>query len=141
MSVETDHLTLVYACSGCSNAAQLANHLAVKLDRSGVAEMSCIAGVGGHVKPLVRKLEDAVARGRPIMAIDGCRLACVENVMAQYDCKPTVHIQLAAHGVKKMYHQDFCESQAQTLLNDLGLHVQQLNDRYQSTQDPYLSPK
>jgi uncharacterized metal-binding protein len=39
----TDNLTLVYSCSGCSNAAQLANHLAVRLDRTGVAEMS----VGG----------------------------------------------------------------------------------------------
>ena len=28
---------LVYSCSGCSNVAQLCNHLAVRLDRSGVA--------------------------------------------------------------------------------------------------------
>ena len=38
---------LVYSCSGCSSAAQLANHVALRLDRAGVAEMSCIAGVGG----------------------------------------------------------------------------------------------
>ncbi|HAQ85985.1 MAG TPA: zinc-binding protein, partial [Pseudomonas sp.] len=42
-------LPLVYACSGCSNVAQLANTLAVRLDRAGLAEMSCIAGVGGRV--------------------------------------------------------------------------------------------
>ena len=28
---------LVYSCSGCSSAAQLANHVAVQLDRRGVA--------------------------------------------------------------------------------------------------------
>lgn len=39
-------LPIVYSCSGCSSAAQLANYLALRLDRSGSAEMSCIAGVG-----------------------------------------------------------------------------------------------
>ena len=38
---------LVYSCSGCSNVAQLANDIAVWMSREGVAEMSCIAGVGG----------------------------------------------------------------------------------------------
>src|SRR6516164_4539372 len=45
---------LVYSCSGCSSAAQMANYFAVQLDRSGIAEMSCIAGVGGNVKKLVK---------------------------------------------------------------------------------------
>ncbi|MBF3198252.1 zinc-binding protein, partial [Pseudomonas aeruginosa] len=44
-----DPLPLVYACSGCSNVAQLANDLALRLDRARLAEMSCIAGVGGDV--------------------------------------------------------------------------------------------
>lgn len=46
---------LVYSCSGCSNVAQLANRIAVRMDRTGVAEMSCIAGVGGEVPALLRK--------------------------------------------------------------------------------------
>ncbi len=126
----TDNLTLVYSCSGCSNAAQLANHLAVRLDRAGVAEMSCIADVGGRVKPLVNKLKEAVEFGRPILAIDGCRLSCVESSLAQHGVKAQVHIQLAAHGVRKAYHQDYCEQQAQSLLADLSLHVQHMNDAY-----------
>ncbi len=35
-------LPLVYSCSGCSNVAQLANDIAVKLNSDGIAEMSCI---------------------------------------------------------------------------------------------------
>lgn len=65
---------LIYSCSGCSNLAQLANTLAVRLDRAGIAEMSCIAGVGGDVKSLVKKAQSA----RPILAIDGCHLHCVK---------------------------------------------------------------
>lgn len=76
--------TLVYSCSGCSSAAQLANHLAVRLDRNGDAEMSCIAGLGGHVKSLIRTAQNAVASGRPILDIDGCPLACVKKSLAQH---------------------------------------------------------
>ena len=47
MAQAKNTLPLVYSCSGCSSAAQLANHLAVRLDRDERAEMSCIAGVGG----------------------------------------------------------------------------------------------
>ncbi|MDE2094838.1 MAG: hypothetical protein KGI87_13390, partial [Burkholderiales bacterium] len=43
-----------------ASAAQLPNHLAVRMDRAGVAEMSCIARVGGKVRSRVRKARDAV---------------------------------------------------------------------------------
>jgi uncharacterized metal-binding protein len=49
----TNTKPLVYSCSGCSSAAQMANYLAIQLDRLNLAEMSCIAGVGGNVKKLV----------------------------------------------------------------------------------------
>lgn len=50
-----NELPLVYSCSGCSNNAQLANQVAIELDREHTAEMSCIAGVGGGVMSLVKK--------------------------------------------------------------------------------------
>ena len=85
-------LPLVYSCSGCSSAAQMANHIAVQLDRRGEAEMSCIAGVGGDVPHLVR-----IARsGRPILALDGCPLQCVKHSLAQRGVTPDR--QLLLHG-------------------------------------------
>jgi uncharacterized metal-binding protein len=115
MPHDRDHLPLVYSCSGCSSAAQLANHLAVRLDRAGEAEMSCIAGVGGGVAPLVRKARDAAVEGRPIIAIDGCVLACVRSCLAQRGLQPTAHVQLAREGVRKAYHADFDAAQADKL--------------------------
>ena len=41
---------IVYACSGCSDAGELADRIARRLTREGVAEMSCLAGIGGRVK-------------------------------------------------------------------------------------------
>ncbi len=120
MPRDRDHLPLVYSCSGCSSAAQLANHLAVKLDRTGLAEMSCIAGVGGGVPSLVRKARDAAAIGRPIIAIDGCVLACVRAALAQRQLRPTAHVQLAEAGVRKAYHADFEPDDAERLYTELA---------------------
>lgn len=106
-------LPLVYSCSGCSSAAQLANDVALKLDRRGLAEMSCIAGVGGDVPSLVK-----VARsGRPIIALDGCALVCVKSSLARHGVAPGRHYQLQQYGVKKRRHEDFDAGQAAEVLD------------------------
>lgn len=96
-------LPLVYSCSGCSSAAQMANHLALQLDRAGVAEMSCIAGVGGGVTGLVRTARS----GRRILALDGCVLKCVAACLANAGVVADTHVVLSEHGVKKRQHADF----------------------------------
>lgn len=126
--------TLVYSCSGCSSAAQLANHLAVRLDRGGHAEMSCIAGVGGRVPSLLRKAKDAAAAQRPILAIDGCALSCVRSTLALHGIEPTVHVQLGQQGVRKAYHADFDAQQAGELLSALTTTVRDLNERHAASQ-------
>ncbi|MEJ6007133.1 putative zinc-binding protein [Paucibacter sp. AS339] len=120
MARDRDHLPLVYSCSGCSSAAQLANHLALRLDRAGLAEMSCIAGVGGGVPSLVRKATEAQAQGRPIMALDGCVLACVKHSLAGREVQATAHIELHRLGVKKVYQADFAPEQANQLFEQLS---------------------
>lgn len=109
-------LPLVYACSGCSSAAQLANHLAVRLDRGGDAEMSCIAGVGGGVKALVRTAQRAAESGRTILAIDGCPLACVRACLARVGVTAGTELRLHEQGVRKVQHGDFDLAQAEALL-------------------------
>jgi len=93
-------LPLVYACSGCSSAAQLSNQMALRLDHAALAEMSCIAGVGAGVKPLARTAQS----GRPILALDGCPLHCVRHALARQGVVPTVHVDLSEHGVRKDLH-------------------------------------
>lgn len=108
-------LPLVYACSGASSAAQMANHLAVKLDRLKAAEMSCVAGVGGDVKPLVR----TALSGRPIIALDGCPLQCVAKILARHGLKADKHLDLSGLGVKKRKHEDFDPQEASRVLQQL----------------------
>jgi len=99
---------LVYSCPGCSNAAQLANHVALRLDRGQVAEMSCIAGVGGDVESLVK----VATSGRPIVALDGCSLQCAHNCLKRHGVTPTLHYTLSDFGVRKRYHADFDNDEA-----------------------------
>jgi uncharacterized metal-binding protein len=106
---------LVYSCSGCSSAAQMANYLALKLDRLGAAEMSCIAGVGGDVPSLVKVAKS----GRPIVALDGCALQCVVAILGRHDLKPAAHYLLRTFGVKKHRGQDFAPAEADAVLQQI----------------------
>ena len=101
-------LPLVYSCSGCSSAAQMANYVALCLDRGRQAEMSCIAGVGGDVPSLVRTARS----GRPVVAIDGCPLHCVRHCLARHDVTPAIHLTLTEMGVKKRFHTQFSKDEA-----------------------------
>ena len=116
MAAPPSSLPLVYSCSGCSSAAQLANHAAVRLDREGHAEMSCIAGLGGDVPSLLRKAHDAVQAERPIVAIDGCVLACAKKTLARHGIATSRHVELWRLGVRKRLHDDFSADEAAAAL-------------------------
>jgi len=92
-----NNLPFIYSCSGCSNVAQLANDIAIKINFDGIAEMSCIAGVGGKVKSLVKKARS----NRPIIVVDGCPLQCAKECLKNIDVEPHVHIVLTDHDLKK----------------------------------------
>ena len=113
-------LPLVYSCSGASSAAQLANHIAVKMDRLKAAEMSCIAGVGGDVKPLVRTAKS----GRPIIALDGCPLHCAAHILKRHGIQADKHYDLSEMGVKKKMHEDFDPEEAARLLQQIVMDSQ-----------------
>ncbi|WP_225336527.1 putative zinc-binding protein [Halomicrobium urmianum] len=122
MTDDYEELPLVYSCSGCSSAAQMANDLAVRLDREREAEMSCIAGVGGDVPPLV----DTATSGRPTLVIDGCPLECARKSLEGHDVTPDRHVNLAKRGVPKEYHADYDDEQAEELYGDLLGEIEEL---------------
>lgn len=110
---------LVYSCSGCSSAAQMANYIAVQLDRNGIAEMSCIVGVGGNVKKLVH----TALSGRKIITIDGCPLACSKACLGNHSLNSDSHFELTALGVKKREHVEFDLKQANDILKRISKKI------------------
>lgn len=89
--------TVVYACSGCSDAGELADHIARRLSREGAAQMSCLAGIGGRVKSLLTKAEQA----EHILVIDGCPLSCARNTLKLAGFEEFSHLGLHELGLRK----------------------------------------
>lgn len=86
----------------------MANHFALRLDREGAAEMSCIAGVGGGVPGLVRTAQSR----RRILALDGCEMRCVAACLARAGVVADAHLVLSDYDVKKRQHVDFDPDEA-----------------------------
>jgi len=108
---------LIYSCSGCSDVAQLANNVAVKLDHSGEFEMSCISGVGGKVPALVKTARS----GRKITVIDGCPLHCARACLENIGVTPDEHVRLYEFGFKKHYGQSYGAEAVDEVCNDILL--------------------
>ena len=88
---------IVYACSGCSDAGELADRTARELARAGTAEMSCLAGIGGQVKSLVNKAQ----RAETILVIDGCPLNCARHTFERAGFRNFRHLELHRLGLRK----------------------------------------
>lgn len=89
----------------------MANDFALRLTRQGLAEMSCISGVGGGVPALVRLARS----GRPVLALDGCPLACVKACLANSGVSADRHVVLSEFGVVKRKHHDYDAAEAERL--------------------------
>jgi len=89
--------TVVYACSGCSDAGEIADRVARRLAREGAAQMSCLAGIGGRVKSLLLKAE----RAERILAVDGCPLNCAAHTLELAGFDQFDHLELHQIGLRK----------------------------------------
>jgi uncharacterized metal-binding protein len=89
--------TVVYACSGCSDAGELADRTARGLAQAGLAKMSCLAGIGGRVKSLMKTAEGA----QQILVIDGCPLNCARHTLELAGFKNFQHLELNRLGLRK----------------------------------------
>jgi uncharacterized metal-binding protein len=89
--------TVVYSCSGCSDAGEIADRIARQLAREGAAQMSCLAGIGGRVKSLVSTAEKA----EHILAVDGCPLNCAAHTLKLAGFQKFDHLELHKIGIRK----------------------------------------
>ncbi|PKG85852.1 zinc-binding protein [Colwellia sp. 75C3] len=88
---------IVYSCSGCSNLAQMAHNISLTLDGDGIADMSCISGVVGNVKPIM----ELAKSGRTIIAIDGCELGCTKACLDKSGIKTDHYFKISDLGFDK----------------------------------------
>lgn len=88
---------IVYACSGASNLGQLANEIAVRLDRLGLAELACATEVGAQDG-------DGQNSSKPVLAISGCTSGCCFAMLEQHGVDVSRSVILAERGIAKAKH-------------------------------------
>lgn len=83
-------LPLVFTCDGGSRLARLANEVAERLDRLGVAEMSSTVALAANVE----SCKATTIAGRRVIAMDGCRHACCSRLLEAKRVRPWKVVRL-----------------------------------------------
>ena len=89
----------VVTCSGGSNVGQIANQAAVMLAREKVAGFFCLAGIGAHIKGMVRSGKEADL----IISIDGCPVQCAAKTMQHAEIEPAIQVIVTEFGIEKSH--------------------------------------
>ena len=108
---------IVYACSGGCSTGQMANYIALCLDRARAAKMSSIAGVGGAVSTMIA----AAKSGRPVVAIDGCERHCARRCLARQGITPFKHYAITDFEIEKRERPEFDEDDAVMLFEHIRI--------------------
>jgi len=89
----------VVACSGASNVGQIANQAAIELAREKVAGFFCLAGVGAHIKGMVKAGKEADL----MISIDGCPVQCAAKTLQHAEIEPAIQIIVTDLGIEKSH--------------------------------------
>jgi uncharacterized metal-binding protein len=89
----------VVACSGASNVGQIANQAALELAKAKVAGFFCLAGIGGHIKGMVKSAKEADL----IVAIDGCPVQCAAKTLQHAEIEPAIQVIVTELGIEKSH--------------------------------------
>ena len=89
----------VVTCSGGSNVGQIANQAAVMLAREKVAGFFCLAGIGAHIKGMVKSGKEADL----IISIDGCPVQCAAKTMQHAEIEPAIQVIVTEFGIEKSH--------------------------------------
>jgi uncharacterized metal-binding protein len=93
-----DEKTLVLACSGGSNAGQIANSVMIELDKKGVGNAYCIAGIGAALSGFVES-----AKAAKTVVIDGCPVGCGKKALEKYGIEASQYFILTELGIEKTH--------------------------------------
>jgi uncharacterized metal-binding protein len=89
----------IVACSGASNVGQIANQAAIELAKAKVAGFFCLAGVGAHIKGMVKSGKETGL----MVAIDGCPVQCAAKTLRHAEIEPAIEVIVTELGIEKSH--------------------------------------
>jgi uncharacterized metal-binding protein len=93
-----DAKTLLLACSGGSNAGQIANNVMIELDKKGVGNAYCLAGIGAALSGFVES-----AKAAKTVVIDGCPVGCGKKTFEKYGIEASQYFIVTELGIEKTH--------------------------------------
>ncbi len=92
--VMKNNIPLVFACSGCSHLATMANDIALTLDSDGIAEMSCVSWLMAASEEKIK----AKSFGRKVILIEGCGDSCSRDCLTKAGVNVDAHFNISDLG-------------------------------------------
>jgi uncharacterized metal-binding protein len=98
--------TLILACAGGSNVGQVSNRAMIELEKKGMGNAYCLAGIGADLSGFVES-----AKAANTILIDGCPVACGKKSFEKHGITPTRYIVVTELGVEKNHNFDNLETE------------------------------
>ena len=92
----------IFPCVGAANVGQLSNRIAIELEKQGIGNLMCTAGIGARAPGLMKSAE---ASDR-IIAINGCPVNCASKTLELAGFNVDRHIVISELGIKKSKEKD-----------------------------------
>jgi uncharacterized metal-binding protein len=110
--------TLILGCSGGSNAGQVANNVMIELDKDGVGNAYCLAGLGGDLSGFV----ESARAGRTIL-IDGCPVGCGKRIFEKHGITPSRYFVVTELGIEKKHAFDNLAEETEQVLKQIVVNI------------------
>ena len=110
---------LIFPCSGGSNVGQIANQAGVKLTQSGLGNIFCLAGIGGHVSGMI----ESTKAGKVIVAIDGCPVQCAKKTLEHAGFKIDEYLEVMELGIEKNHDFNLNQADVEKVVHHLTLRI------------------
>jgi uncharacterized metal-binding protein len=110
--------TLVLGCSGGSNVGQVANNVMIEMDKDGVGNAYCLAGLGADLSGFV----ESARAGRTIL-IDGCPVGCGKKAFEKHGITPTEYFIVTELGIEKKHAFDKLAEETEQALGQIMANI------------------
>jgi len=113
-----DVKTLIVACSGGSNVGQVANNAMIELDKAGIGNAYCLAGIGAGLSGFIESAKTAKT-----VIIDGCPVGCARKVSEKYHIPPTKYFVVTEMGIEKKHAFDMLGTETNQAVDYIKSHI------------------
>lgn len=103
--------TLILSCAGGSNVGQISNAIMVELNKRGIGNAYCLAGIGGDLTGFVES-----AKFADTILIDGCQVGCGRKVLERHGIIPTKYYIVTELGIEKNHSFDNIKEETEAAL-------------------------